>query len=123
MGTTCAGRGITSGLCKIAYPAHMENDEIAAAITQLAEKLSGIEQVTDLTKLTAELAELDEQAADPQLWNDQARAQRITSKLAGIRSEISAVANLRNRIDDLVTLFELAKSEVDAATKADRGGL
>ena len=97
----------------------MENDEIAAAITQLAEKLSGIEQVTDLTKLTAELAELDEQAADPQLWNDQARAQRITSKLAGIRSEISAVANLRNRIDDLVTLFELAKSEVDAATKAE----
>jgi len=95
----------------------MENDEIAAALTQLAEKLSGIEQVTDLTKLTAELAELEQQAADPQLWNDQTNAQRVTSKLSGIRNEIAAVANLRSRIDDLATLFELAKSEVDQSAK------
>ena len=97
----------------------MENDEIAAAITELTEKLSGIEQVTDLAKLKSELAELEAQAADPELWNDQSRAQRITSKLASVRTEITSVSNLRSRIDDLETLFELSKSESDQQARIE----
>ena len=91
----------------------VEIDEIAAAIDELAEKLSGIEQVTDITKLASELAELEAKAADPNLWQDQNNAQRVTSKLAAVRNEISVVKELRTRIDDLQTLFELANAESD----------
>ena len=114
-GATCAGGGITSGTGKIAYPDAMENDEITAALTELAEKLSGIEQVTDLVKLNQQLQELETAATDPNLWNDQSRAQQVTSKLAAVRNEITAVSTLRNRINDLETLFELATAESDAA--------
>jgi peptide chain release factor 2 len=97
----------------------MENDEITAALAELAEKLSGIEQVTDLSKLNQELVLLEEQATDPNLWNEPSRAQQVTSKLAAVRNEISAVAKLRNRIDDLETLFELARAESDQAAKSE----
>lgn len=97
----------------------MENDEITAALSELAQRLSGIEQVTDIAKLTTQLEELETAAADPNLWNDQTNAQKVTSKLASVRNEISAVFNLRNKINDLETLFELATSESDADSLAE----
>jgi len=97
----------------------VEIDEISAALEELAEKLSGIEQVTDVTKLTTQLTELENQAADPNLWQDQSNAQKITSRLAAVRNEISKVSQLRARLDDLNTLFDLAKSESDKSVMSE----
>ena len=51
-------------------------------IKQLDSTLTSIEQVLDLDSMRAEVAELGEQVAAPDLWDDQANAQRVTGRLS-----------------------------------------
>jgi peptide chain release factor 2 len=53
------------------------------------------------------------------LWDDQDKAQQVTSKLSYLQGEVRKVEALRRRLDDLPILFELAESEDDEAALAD----
>ena len=73
--------------------------------------LEGIEQVTDLPRLRAEVAELSEQAGRPDLWDDVETAQKVTSRLSHAQAELRRLEELRRRLDDLPVLYELAEDE------------
>jgi len=62
---------------------------------------------------------LSEQVSAPDLWDDQENAQRVTSKLSRLQSEVDRLTKLRGRIDDLGVLVQLAEEEDDAATLAE----
>ncbi len=81
--------------------------------------LTSIETVLDLDAMRRDLVDLNEQAAAPDLWDDQERAQAVTSKLSHLQGELTRVESLRRRLDDLVVLFELAADESDAETLAE----
>lgn len=93
--------------------------ERSAEIGQLANTLTSIESVLDLDAMRAGIAELETAASAPDLWDDPAEAQRVTSKLSSMQSELRRVGSLRNRIDDLPVMFELAESEADADALAE----
>ena len=90
-------------------------EELAALDTTL----SSIEKVVDVAAMRKELAELEHQASAPDLWDDQANAQKVTSRLSFVQAEINRVTSLRGRLDDLSVLFELAQDEGDAASMAE----
>ncbi|MBA3906940.1 MAG: PCRF domain-containing protein, partial [Pseudonocardiales bacterium] len=69
--------------------------------------------------MNEDLAELEQQAADPELWSDQERAQQVTSRMSHIRADLERVAALRRRLEDLGVMFELAADEHDADTLAE----
>ena len=96
--------------------------DIQTEIADLDRSLSSIEAVLDLDAKQREIAELSEQAAAPDLWDDQENAQRVTSRLSFVQSEIDRVANLRGRLDDLTVLVELAEDESDADALAEAHG-
>jgi peptide chain release factor 2 len=83
--------------------------------------LRNIEGVLDIDRLRRDKAGLEEAASAPDLWNDQPRAQEVTSKLAYINGEIRRLERLRARLDDAYILLELAESEADAASLAEVG--
>ncbi|MEI7779605.1 MAG: peptide chain release factor 2 [Actinomycetes bacterium] len=89
------------------------------ALRELAYTLSSVEAVVDLPALKQELANLQEQAAEPDLWNDQEHAQSVTSRLSYAQGEIRRLETLRGRVDDLPIMFELAAAEEDADALAD----
>jgi len=62
---------------------------------------------------------LAEQAAAPDLWNDQENAQLVTSRLSRLQSEVDRIVALRERVDDLGVLIELAVEEDDPGTLAE----
>jgi peptide chain release factor 2 len=93
--------------------------EPADALKDLDTTLSSIEHVLDLETMRRELAELEEQAAAPDLWNDQERAQQVTSRLSAVQDQLRKVQSTRQRLDDLHVLFELAEAEDDAATRIE----
>lgn len=93
--------------------------DFPADIAALDRTLSSIEAVLDPEAKLREIAELQEQAAAPDLWDDQANAQRVTSRLSFLQSEVDRVKALRGRIDDLSVLVELAQEEDDAATLSE----
>ncbi|MBD0292578.1 MAG: peptide chain release factor 2 [Jiangellaceae bacterium] len=91
------------------------NPEIAA----LDQTLAGVEQVLEPDRMRAQVAELEEQAAAPDLWDDLDRAQQVTSQLSYLQAELRRLTELRQRVDDLPVLLELADEESDAAAIAD----
>jgi peptide chain release factor 2 len=85
-------------------------------IKDLETTLGSIEAVVDLGALRREVADLNEQAAAPNLWDDQDRAQKVTSRLSYVQGELRRLEELRRRLDDLPVLVELAEAEEDADT-------
>ena len=97
----------------------MPTQDVQEALQALMQTMASIEEVVDLPNLRAKAEDLEAQASAPDLWDDQAKAQQITSQLSFAQGEIRKVEALRGRLDDLPVLFELAESENDEGALAD----
>ncbi|EHR49364.1 peptide chain release factor 2 [Saccharomonospora marina XMU15] len=93
--------------------------DFEAALKDLSGKLSQVEAVMDLDSLRKEVAELEEEAARPNLWDDPEAAQKVTSQLSYRQAELRRVTDLRQRVDDLGVLYELAVAEGDEASRSE----
>ena len=90
-----------------------------ADIEALDSTLTTVERVLDVDGLRSRIETLEREASDPNLWDDQARAQRVTSELSHTQGELRRVEGLRQRLDDLPVLYELADEENAADAKAE----
>ncbi|BBZ74738.1 peptide chain release factor 2 [Mycolicibacterium anyangense] len=93
-------------------------------IAALDTTLTTVERVLDVDGLRAKIEKLEHEAADPNLWNDQNHAQKVTSELSHAQGELRRVEGLRSRLDDLPVLYEMAAEEegsgaADALAEAD----
>jgi len=95
------------------------SDEFDAALKDLTGKLGQIESVMDLDALRAQVADLEQQASSPTLWDNPEEAQKVTSQLSHRQSELRRVSELRSRLDDLAVLYELSEAEGDAGSMAE----
>lgn len=86
-----------------------------ADIAALDCTLTTVERVLDVEGLRSRIEKLEHEASDPHLWDDQTRAQRVTSELSHTQGELRRVEEPRRRLDDLPVLYELAAEEAGAA--------
>lgn len=86
-----------------------------ADIAALDSTLTTVERVLDVDGLRSRIEKLEHEASDPQLWDDQANAQRVTSQLSHAQGELRRIEELRQRLDDLPVLYELAAEEAEGA--------
>ena len=89
----------------------------AEEIAALRSTLASIEAVLDPAAMRTEAESLREQAADPELWADPARGQKVHRRLSYLEAELARLTELARRLDDTQLLFELAESEDDAPTR------
>ena len=87
----------------------MPSLEIQERLNELATKVSSIGTVLDVPRMKEKITELETEASVPNLWDDQANAQRVTSKLSSIQSELRKFESVQSRDADLPVLFELAE--------------
>jgi peptide chain release factor 2 len=92
--------------------------DLSADIQALRSTFADIKSVVDVDALTAEIAELSEQAGAPDLWDDTERAQKVTSTLSHRQSSLARLTGIENRLDDLEVLVELA-NEMDDEDSAE----
>ncbi|GAA1437863.1 peptide chain release factor 2 [Microlunatus lacustris] len=97
----------------------MAGPDFSADLATLDMSLSSIEAVVDPAALKVEIAELQEAVSAPDLWDDTDNAQRVTSRLSLLQSDVDRVEELRSRLDDLAVLVELGQEEGDAASMAE----
>ena len=93
--------------------------DVPTRIEELTATLDTIEAVLDLPRLEKEVAELEEKAAAPDLWDDVEAAQAVTTKLSYLQGDIRRVTNLRRRLDDVGVLWELAEADPDSPDGAE----
>ena len=93
--------------------------DVPAELKELSATLASIEAVVDVAALRREVADLEQQASVPDLWDDVDNAQQITSRLSYVQGEIRRVEELRRRLDDAQTLWDLAEEMDDADSRAE----
>lgn len=93
--------------------------DYAAELKELSATLTSIERVLDLDAMRAEIAELQEEVGAPDLWDDQANAQRVTGRLSTLQAQLERTVALRQRLDDVAVLVELGQEEGDADSLAE----
>ncbi|MCI6207399.1 MAG: peptide chain release factor 2 [Corynebacterium glucuronolyticum] len=93
--------------------------DVASDIESLSDTLTTIEKVLDLDALSDRARELELKAADPSLWDDPANAQKVTSDLSHTQSTLRKVRALRQRVEDLPVMYELAEEENEGTELAD----
>ncbi|MHA2788388.1 peptide chain release factor 2 [Corynebacterium sp. S7] len=89
--------------------------ETSSIIEHLDTTLTTIEKVVDLDELALRVRELEQQAADPSLWDDPDHAQDVTTELSSVQAKLRKVTDLRSRLDDLPVMYELAEEEGDTS--------
>jgi peptide chain release factor 2 len=93
--------------------------EFDTQIKQLRATMSTIEQVLDIPAMQREIADLSEQVAAPDLWDDVTSATRVTGRLSGLQGEVDRFSALIDRLDDLEIMVQLGEEENDAGVLAD----
>lgn len=93
--------------------------DLSSRIRSVRATFQDIATVLDVPKLEREVAELEEQAAAPDLWDNPEEAQRVTSSLSHTQAQLARIRSVANRLDDLDVLIELAEDEGDEDSAAE----
>ena len=99
----------------------MADIDFSAEIADLRHTYESIEAVSDVEQIRSDIAELSEQASAPNLWDDPAVGQQVTSALSRKENELERLTSLVSRIDDLEVMVELAEEADDADLYAEAG--
>ncbi|MDO5025977.1 MAG: peptide chain release factor 2 [Trueperella sp.] len=87
--------------------------ELSLQLNEIRRIFSQVEAVTDTESLRAKIADLTEQSAAPDLWDDPDAAQDVTSALSHAQSELERVELMGQRVSDAETMYELASEEAE----------
>jgi peptide chain release factor 2 len=93
----------------------------AEEIAALTSTLASVEAVLDPAAMQTEVESLREQAADPELWTDQDRAQKVHRRLSYLEAELNRLALLHQRLGDTQVLFGMAEEYSDESTREEAG--
>ena len=90
------------------------NPDVSQDLEDLNSTLTTIEKVVNVDDLKDQVRELEVQASDPSLWEDPDHAQQVTSKLSHVQAQIKKITALRQRVDDMPVMYELADDATEA---------
>ncbi|MDY2940727.1 MAG: peptide chain release factor 2 [Varibaculum sp.] len=87
-------------------------------IAQLHRELENVLAVARPKELREKIAALSEEAASPDLWDDQDKAQSVTARLSHLQADLGRLDNMRQRVEDLDAMLEMAfESEGEEAAE------
>ncbi|MGV3634822.1 MAG: peptide chain release factor 2 [Pseudorhodoplanes sp.] len=73
----------------------------------------------DFDASNARLAELNQIAEDPELWNDPQRASKVMQERNALEDQLKAIGRIEQELEDQVGMIELGEAEKDQAVIAD----
>ena len=85
--------------------------DFAPDLVALRQRLDQASGYLRIEELRTRRAELEEEMADPDLWNDQDRGRRVQVDLSRVIEDLDHHAGLVARLEDVETLAELAVEE------------
>ena len=88
--------------------------EFSEEIQSLRTTMENISAVVQPERLRAQIEELSQQAAAPDLWDDPSHAQEVTSQLSHRQSELDRVLAMEERIDDLEAIVDMARETAES---------
>jgi peptide chain release factor 2 len=88
-------------------------------IQELKREYASLRKTLKVDDLEAERKRLEDSMGEPGFWDSQEKAQQTVQRLKSLKADTEAFARVKQRLDDLEVLDELATAEGDAGAQAD----
>jgi len=95
----------------------IELDEVRGRLDTLREGLVEMRGYLDIATRREVLAQLEENAAKPDFWNDQASAKEVIAKTNAQRAFVRPFDELTRLLDDGALMLELSEAETEGASR------
>ncbi|HET7849167.1 MAG TPA: peptide chain release factor 2 [Pseudolabrys sp.] len=93
--------------------------ETQSLVEDIKRSIGLLRRHLDVDTAQRRLAELNKEAEDPGLWNDQGRAQRVMRERDALDAQLGALGRIEQDLDDQLTLIELGEAENDEKVVAE----
>lgn len=90
-------------------------DELRLEALSLKPKLEDLRAALSIDKKKKEIELLEEQAAQPDFWNDTENSQQVLQKTSGLKTSVASYEKLCSRFEDLLALIDIAVEEDDSS--------
>ena len=97
----------------------MAEYELKQDLAALRQTFAAIAAVLDPDNLKLQVGELEALASDPDLWNDQAKAQKVTGDLSRVKSKLEKLTSLSSAIEDVDVLIEMSSEAGDSSLESE----
>jgi len=88
-------------------------------LADLRRRVDDARAYLQIDAVRSRLSALEEEASKADLWEDQERARKVTTELAGVRDDLDLIDGLDERLSELDTLFELGREEGDDSVEPE----
>lgn len=94
----------------------MAEFDVNQTIEQARSTYESIAKAVDPEIVKSKIADLEQQASAPGLWDDQDHAQQVTSALSVAQTQLRHLQSAKQRLEDVETLLQMAHEEEDQET-------
>ncbi|MGZ0219111.1 MAG: peptide chain release factor 2 [Acidimicrobiales bacterium] len=88
-------------------------------ITSIRSRVDEARGYLRIDELEMRQPQLEAEASRPDLWDDQEKARKVTSELAGVNEDLARYSLLSGDADDAATLHEMAREEDDESLEPE----
>ncbi len=89
------------------------SDDLKMQIDALKPQIVELHKVLNIENAEIKLNELQETSAQPEFWNDIENSHKVLQNIRAFENKINSFNQLKSKLDDIVTLFELSQEEDD----------
>ncbi|WP_424632113.1 peptide chain release factor 2 [Bradyrhizobium sp. SYSU BS000235] len=93
--------------------------EIERLVEEIKQSVGLLRRHLDVDASTARLAELNNLAEDPNLWNDPQKAQKLMQERTSLENQLTGIVKVEREIEDQVGMIELGEAENDEGVIAE----
>ncbi len=97
----------------------LQYEEIILEFEGLRPQLADLKAAINPDGLKKDIAELEEETAKPDFWNDTENSQKVSRKLGALKAKLAQFDKLNENFEDVITMAELANEEEDESMLAD----
>ena len=91
----------------------LQYEELILEFEGMKPQLTDLKAAINYDGVKKEIADLEEQTAQPDFWNDSENSQKISQKLGALKGKLAQYDKLAENFDDVITMAELANEEED----------
>lgn len=93
--------------------------DFSEALSERRDRVQAARKYLNIDEGRKRLAELSEQVAAPDLWDDPERGRKVSSEFTALSDDINNYDDLSSRIDDAETLWQLGVEEGDESVESE----
>ena len=94
-------------------------EELKQQIQEIEETFNNVKEILQPQKFEEEIQKLDEEMGKPDFWNDQKRAQEISSKRNIFANKLEEIRNIEEKIQYIKEFIELIELEPDNSSEIE----